>query len=67
MGRKEVTTTPAPSLNDSMLSNLEQKMDKMMEMVSGFEERIRLQEERNPAQMSLVLSAHSSLRGEGNN
>ena len=41
MGRKKATSTPAPSINDSKLSNLEQKKDRIMEIVSGFEERLQ--------------------------
>ena len=64
MGRKKATpSTPVPvaEQEETRFKLLEDKMDKMMEMMVGFNERLHKQEEKS---MSPVPSAHSSAVGE---
>ena len=64
MGRKKatpVTPVPVTEQEETRFKLLEDKMDKMMDMMVGFNERLQKQEEKS---MSPVPSAHSSVVGE---
>ena len=64
MGRKKaIPSTPVQvtEQEETRFKLLEDKMDKMMEMMVGFNERLHKQEEKS---MSPVPSAHSSVVGE---
>ena len=65
MGRKKaIPSTPVQvtEQEETRFKLLEDKMDKMMEMMVGFNERLHKQEEKA---MSPVPSAHSSVVGKG--